>query len=114
MVENMKSLHKNSLWEWLPKPKEKKMIHLKLVYQKKRDVSFKARLVAKRFSQKERVGYVEIFSFVVKHILIHMLLALEVHNNMKLGQIDLKAAFLHLDLEKKYVSRPEGFAEAKK
>ena len=46
--------------------------------------TYKARLVAKGFSQKEGVDYDEIFSPVVKHISIQVLLSLVAPLNMEL------------------------------
>jgi len=75
----------------------------------------KARLVTKGFSQKEGVDYDEIFSPVVKHTSIPVLLSLVAQFNMELEQLDVKTAFLHGDLEETiYMSRPEGFIEAER
>ena len=121
MSEEMESLHKNSAWELVPKPKDRKVIGSKWVYRKKEGISekaattYKARLVAKKFSQKERVDYDEIFSPVVKHTSIRMLLSLVAQLNMELEQLDVKTAFLHGDLEETiYMAQPEGFKEAGK
>jgi len=55
--------------------------------------TYKARLVAKGFSQKEGVDYDEIFSPVVKHTSIQVLLSLITQLNMELKQLDVKTAF---------------------
>ena len=70
--------------------------------------------VAKGFSQKG-VDCDEIFSPVVKHTSIRVLLSLVVQLNMELEQLDVRTAFLHGDLEETiYMSQPEGFVEAGK
>ena len=61
----------------------------------------KIRLVAKRYAQKEGIDYNEIFSNVVKHISIRMLLALIVQFDLELEQMDVKTVFLHGELEEK-------------
>ena len=93
----------------------------KWVYKKKEGIPkveaarFKARLVAKGFSQKEGIDYNEIFSPVVKHSSIRVLLALVAQFDLELKQLDVKTAFLHGDLEETiYMDQPEGFlAEGK-
>ncbi|RVX00023.1 Retrovirus-related Pol polyprotein from transposon TNT 1-94 [Vitis vinifera] len=73
---------------------------------------YKARLVAKGFSQKEGVDYNEIFSPVVKHSSIRLLLAFVAHEDLELDQLDVKTAFLHGELDELiYMQPPEGFGE---
>src|SRR5436189_5279081 len=121
MSEEMESLHKNSVWELVPKPKDHKVIGFKWVYRKKEgisektDITYKARLVAKEFSQKEGVDYDEIFYPMVKHTSIRVLLSLVAQFNMELEQLDMKTTFLLGDLEETiYMAKTEGFMEARK
>ena len=86
----------------------------KLVYINKegipkvKDARFKARSVAKGFSQKEGIDYNDIFSPVVKHHSICVLLALVAQFDLDLQQLDVKIAFLHGDLEETiYIYQPE-------
>ena len=62
---------------------------------------FKARLVARGFTQREGVNYNEVFSPVVKHSSIRMILALVVQNNLELEQLDVRTTFLHRELDEK-------------
>ena len=73
-------------------------------------IRYKARLVAKGYSQKEGVHYNEIFSPVVRHTSIRVLLAVVAHQNLELEQLDVKTAFLHGELEEDILMKqPEGF-----
>ena len=81
----------------------------------KNDVRYKARLVAKGYAQKEGIDYNEVFSPVVKHSSIRILLTLVAQFNMELVQMDVKTAFLHGDLEEEiYITQPDGFKVAGK
>ena len=64
-------------------------------------VKFKARLVAQGRTQVERVDYTKIFSPVVKHTSIRLLLALVAQFNLELEQFDVKTTLLHGHLEEK-------------
>lgn len=57
--------------------------------------SFKARSVAKGYIQREGVDFKEVFSLVVKHASIRMLLTLTAVHDMDLDQFDVQTAFLH-------------------
>ncbi|KAH9782721.1 Integrase catalytic domain-containing protein [Citrus sinensis] len=119
--EEMKSLHQNQTWELVKLPKGKRAIGNKWVYTKKQGSSnqttprYKARLVAKGFTQKEGIDYNEVFSPVVKHTSIRILLTLVAEYELELAQLDVKMAFLHGDLEEEiYMIQPCGFRVAGK
>nr|GFD20077.1 retrovirus-related Pol polyprotein from transposon TNT 1-94 [Tanacetum cinerariifolium] len=70
---------------------------------------------AKGYAQKEEIDYNEVFSSVVKHSSIRILLALVAQLDLELFLMDVKTAFLHGDLEKEiYMVQPEGFKVAGK
>ena len=85
----MESLHKNQTWELVDLPTGKRAIGCKWVYKKKEAISekqgeqFKARLVAKGYSQRKGVDYDEIFSPVVRHTSIRVVLAMVAHLDME-------------------------------
>ena len=85
IVEEMESLKKNKTWELLELPKGKKLTGCKWVFRKEEAVSekegerFKARLVAKGYSQRHGIDYDEVFSPVVRHTSIRVMLALVTH-----------------------------------
>ncbi|KAH9656605.1 hypothetical protein KPL70_022746 [Citrus sinensis] len=116
MEEEMKSLYQNQTWELVKLPKGKRAIGNKWVYTKKErspnqsTSRYKARLVAKCFAQKEGIDYNEVFSPVVKHTSIRILLILVAEYKLELAQLDVKTAFLHGDLEEEvYMTQPCGF-----
>ena len=116
MREEMESLAKNETWELVKRPKERKIVTCKWIFKKKEEttpgegVRYKARLVARGFTQKEGVDYNEIFSPVVRHTSIRVLLAMVAHQDLELEQLDVKTAFLHGKLEDDiYMTQPEGF-----
>ena len=61
---------------------------------------YKARLMVKGFAQNEGIDYNEVFSPVIKHTSIRILLALVAEYELELAQLDVKTTFLHGDLEK--------------
>ncbi|KAH9699706.1 hypothetical protein KPL71_024470 [Citrus sinensis] len=121
MEEEMKSLHQNQTWELVKLPKGKRTIGNKWVYTKKQESlnqttpRYKARLVAKGFTQKEGIDYNEVFSPVVKHTSIRILLVLVAEYELELAQLDVKTTFVHGDLEEEiYMIQPCGFRVAGK
>ena len=116
MDEEIQSLVKNHTWKLARLPKGKKAIGCKWVYAQKEGfpskngIRYKARLVAKGYAQKDGIDYNEVFSPVVKHSSIRILLALVAQFNMELVQMDVKTTFLHGDLEEEiYITQPNGF-----
>ncbi|KAH9686822.1 hypothetical protein KPL70_014523 [Citrus sinensis] len=70
---------------------------------------FKAMLVARGFTQRERIDFNEIFSPVVKHASIRVILALVAIQDMYLEHMDIKTTFLHGELQEEIVmEQPEG------
>jgi hypothetical protein len=97
-------------------PKGDKTVGCKWIFKKKEgipgveDARFKARLVAKGYSQREGMDFNEVFSPVVRHSSIRVLLAMVALYDLELEQLDVKTAFLHGELEETiYMHQPEGF-----
>ena len=74
---------------------------------------YKARLVVKRFSQKQDIDFDEIFSPMVKMSSVRVVLGMAAVMDLEIEQLDVKTAFLHGDLEEEtYMEQPEGFEVA--
>ena len=72
--------------------------------------TYKAHLVAKGYHQRYGIDYDEIFSPVVMLKSIWIMLAITVHLNYEIWQMDVKTAFLNGELDKEvYMIQPEGF-----
>ena len=75
MNEECESIMKNDVWDVVPRPKDKYVVTSKWLYKIKHGVDgsakkFKARFVARDFSQKEGVDYYEIFALVSRYTTI--------------------------------------------
>ena len=78
----MKSIHDNNTWELIKKPAGARLINYKWIFKVKEGIKgvaskiYKARLVARGFIQKKGVYFNDVFSPVVKHKSIRMLLSM--------------------------------------
>ncbi|KAH9679843.1 hypothetical protein KPL71_026299 [Citrus sinensis] len=116
MQEEMDSLQRNKTWTLVPNPGNRKLISCKWIFKKKEGIPevepsrYKARLVARGCTQREGIYFTEIFSPVVKHSSIRIILARVALLDMELEQMDVKTAFLHRNLEEQLLMKqPEGF-----
>jgi hypothetical protein len=76
---------------------------------------YKARLVAKAFTQEWGMDYDEILSPVVRNSSIRVLLALTVELDLDLDHLDVITAFLNGDLEEEvYMCQAEGSSKREK
>lgn len=118
MKEEITALKKNDTWILVDKPVNKKLVGSKWVFKLKEGITgvekprYKARLVAKGFTQRKVVDFNKVFSPVVKHSSIRILLAITAVLDLALDQMDVQTAFLHGNLaEKIFMSQLEGFIE---
>jgi hypothetical protein len=115
MQEEYDSLLVNNTWSLVPLPKGRKPISCKWVFKIKHGVDgeverYKARLVARGFTQTFGIDYNETFAPVAKFVSIRCILALAAIEDMEIHQMDVKTAFLNGDLEEEiYMEQPEGF-----
>lgn len=72
--------------------------------------TYKARLVAKVFRQKEGIDYFDTYSPVARTTIIRLLFALSSLNDLIVHHMDVKITFLNGDLDKEiYMKQPEGY-----
>ncbi|GJS67408.1 retrotransposon protein, putative, ty1-copia subclass [Tanacetum coccineum] len=96
----MQSMKDNQVWLLVDLPPNCKTIRSKWLFKKKTDMdgnvhTYKARLIAKGFTQTNGVNYVETFSPVADIIAIRILIAIAVFYDYKIWQMDVKTAFLN-------------------
>lgn len=115
MQEEMDSIHTNATWTLVELPADKNAISCRWVYKVKpgshgQPSRYKARLVARGFEQKEGVDCLETFAPVVRWETIRILIAIAVHLNWPIHQLDVLTAFLNGILEEDvYMYQPLGF-----
>eukprot|EP00253_Pinus_taeda_P030510 PITA_30510 len=115
MVEEYDSIVRNSAWEIVPRPEGKSVVGSRWIYKVKqvadRSVEkYKARFVARGFSQIEGVDYEKTFAPVARYSSIQMILALSVQMGWHIHQMDVKTAFLNGVIEGEvYIEQPDGF-----
>ncbi|GKB73427.1 retrotransposon protein, putative, ty1-copia subclass, partial [Tanacetum coccineum] len=121
MEEEMYSLRKNKTWELVDHPAGQKLVSWKWLFKIKEGIEgvqkprYKARLVARGFTQREGIDYNEVFSPVVQHTSIRVMLALTACKDYELEQLDVKTAFLHGNLEEViYMKQPPGYEQGNK
>ncbi|KAH9650014.1 hypothetical protein KPL70_026198 [Citrus sinensis] len=118
MDDEISFLYRNNTWELVRKPNNRRLVGCKWIYRIKDGVStteprrFKARLVAKGYTQNEGIDFKEVFSHVVRHASIRVLLALTAVYDMELDQLDVKTTFLHGNLQEEiFMTQPEGYTD---
>ena len=113
--EELGCLLQNETWVEVPKPKDKTVITCKWVFKRKFNangevIRYKARLVARGFSQKYGTDYDEVFAPVVRQSSLKALLTIAGHKNLIVKHFDAKTAFLNGVLSNEvYMQLPEGY-----
>jgi len=118
MQAEMNALHSNKTWTLVPRQANMNIISSKWVFKIKTrsDGSlerYKARLVARGFSQQPGLDYDETSSPVIKPSTIRLILTIGLSQGWSVKQLDVSNAFLHGDLQEQvYLAQPPGFEDS--
>jgi hypothetical protein len=109
----MDALAKLKVWSLVDLPQGHKAVKSKWAFKQKTDGHYRARLVAKGFTQIEGVDFDKTFSPVTHFESLQLVLALAMLEDWEIHQMDVKSAFLHGDLDEEiYMEQPIGFVVA--
>ena len=100
MVEEYDSIVRNSAWEIVPRPVGKSVVGSRWIYKVKQVADgsvekYKARFVARGFSQIEGIEYEETVALVARYSSIWTILALSAQMGWHIHQMDVKTVFLN-------------------
>ncbi|XP_035227835.1 uncharacterized mitochondrial protein AtMg00820-like [Stegodyphus dumicola] len=92
MEEELENLKRNETWDIVPRPEGRKVVKCKWVFKRKLNKDgqverYKARLVARGYTQVEGIDYKETFSPVIKTKSIRTLLAFSVEQDWQVHQL---------------------------
>jgi hypothetical protein len=110
MQQEYNSLIHNGTWSLIDLPAGRNAIHNKWVFKLKMATDgnvarFKAKLVAKGFSQREGIDYSETFSPIVKFDSIRTIMSIAAADNLIVKQFDVETVFLYGDIEEQIYMR---------
>ncbi|KAJ8335974.1 hypothetical protein SKAU_G00393170 [Synaphobranchus kaupii] len=116
MDEEIKSLEDNQTFTLTKLPKGRKTVGGRWVYSIKSDTDghnkYKARFVAKGYSQRAGIDYGETFSPTANLTSIRVLMQKAAQDDLILHQMDVKTAYLHAPIDRDiYMEQPEGYVK---
>ena len=115
MNEELDSLESMDTWVTVPRPEDRAVIGCKWVFRIKRNADgsiarYKARLVARRFTQVYGLDYDETYAPVTRLETIRLLFTIAVEKDWEVRQIDVKTAYLYGELDEEiFMEPPEGY-----
>ncbi|GKA24515.1 retrotransposon protein, putative, ty1-copia subclass [Tanacetum coccineum] len=119
MNTEMQSIKDNQVWILVELPPNGRTVGSKWLFKKKTNMdgnihTFKARMVAKGYTQTYDVDYGETFSPVADIRALRILLAITLFYDYEIWKMDAKTAFLNVNpSEDVYMVQPEGFVDPK-
>lgn len=112
--DELNSLLLNKTWTLVPRPDNKNIVDCKWIFSIKNDefgkpLRYKARLVARGFSQEYLIDYNETFAPVARIASFRFVIAFANQYNLLVHHMDVKTAFLNGNLKEEiYMKVPEG------
>nr|GEX79318.1 retrotransposon protein, putative, Ty1-copia subclass [Tanacetum cinerariifolium] len=119
MNVEMQSMKDNEVWVLVELPPNGKTIGSKWLFKKKTDMdgvvhTYKARLLAKGYTQTPGIDYEKTFSPIADIRAITILIAIAAYYDYEIWKMDVKIVFLNGYLnEEVYMEQPEGFVNPK-
>ena len=93
-------------------PNDRRLVGCRWVFKVKRNGVYRARLVAKRFSQIPGMDFTDNYSPVINDVTLRVVMARMIIENLKGKVVDIDNAFLNGDLEHEINMKiPEGYDE---
>ena len=119
MDDEIIALRENDTFELVPPPEDRNIVGGRWVYTvktgPKKAETFKARYVAKGYSQVSGSDYHETFSPTARMSSIRVLLQHAVQNDMLVHQMDVKTAYLNAPIDCEiFMEQPKGYEKAGK
>jgi len=118
MHEKIQALCSNDTWSLIPYHPFMNVVGNQWAYRIKRHVDgsierYKARLIARGFTQQKGIDYSETFNPVIKQSTVRLVFFIVVSYNWKIHQLDIHNAFLNSVLhEQVYMKQPLGFVDS--
>lgn len=111
--EEIEAHEKNATWKVEGTLPDRKPIGCKWVFKVKQTPGeknrYKARLIAKGYTQRKDIDYEDTFVSIVRYESLRALLAKAAVENLEMKQFDVKTAFLHGELKENiWIKLPEG------
>lgn len=108
----LRSLLRNHTWDLVKRQNDQEVVDSKWLFKIKDDGRFKARLVARGFTQTYGLDYFETYAPVARFASIRLLFALAARFGLRIQQMDVDTAFLYGNLDEEiFMEQPPGFVE---